>query len=149
MRWGKSSGKVPASGRNPQNPQSAPNSIASIRTSSMSPGSAPATAIGPVRMCGPRRGGAAAWIAANGAGTARPRSGAGMTSGPPETHSTVTVSPDRMLRIGANAASNAPQRVVAGVAWMCCITPLCATEPEVSKPELRYPLAPAARVKGR
>jgi hypothetical protein len=42
-RSGKSSGMVPASGRKPQKPHSVPNAIFSIFTSSMSPGSAPAT----------------------------------------------------------------------------------------------------------
>jgi hypothetical protein len=38
-----------------------------------------------------------------------------MTSGPPETHSTVIVSPDRTVRTGAKAASNMPNRTVWGV----------------------------------
>ncbi len=39
----------------------------------------------------------------------------GMTSGPPETHWTLTRSPDSMVRTGAKAASNMPKRTVSGV----------------------------------
>jgi hypothetical protein len=57
-RWnsGKSSGRLPRSGRITFQPQSAVSSIARIFTSSVSPGSAPRTAIGPVRMCAPSTG---------------------------------------------------------------------------------------------
>jgi hypothetical protein len=38
-----------------------------------------------------------------------------MTSGPPETVSMVTLSPDATVRTGGYAASNIPQRTVRGV----------------------------------
>ena len=49
--------------------------------SSMSPGSAPSTATGPVRMWPPGARHSAAWMAASAGGTARPEPGGGITSG--------------------------------------------------------------------
>ena len=53
---GKSSGSVPRKGRMTFQPQSAVSSIALIFTSRLSPGMAPLTATGPVRMWGPSSG---------------------------------------------------------------------------------------------
>ena len=55
----------------------------------------------------------------------RPFSGPGITSGPPETHSRIIVSPEAMLATGAKEASNPPQRQVAteaGIRVACDIT---------------------------
>ena len=75
---------------------------------------APATATGPVTMCPPARGMPDAWIAASAGGIAMPRPAGGMTSGAPETHSRVTVSPGWTVMTGGKAASNIPHRTVSG-----------------------------------
>ena len=100
-RSGKSSGSVPNSGRWPQNPQSAPNSIASIDTSSISPGAAPEIATGPVSRCGPSRGICPSFTAASAAGTVMPEPGGGIRLGSPETVSITTVSPLATVSTGS------------------------------------------------
>ena len=53
----------------------------------------------------------------------RPNSGGGITSGPPETHSNTTVSPDAMVRMGEKAASKMPNLTVSGAeAILWCAT---------------------------
>ena len=47
---------------------------------------------------------------------AKPEPGGGITWGPPETHSSTTVSPDCTVTTGGIAASKMPQRTVLGVA---------------------------------
>jgi hypothetical protein len=82
----------------------------------MSPGSAPAIATGPVKICGPNLGGFAWWIACNAEGIRKPEPAVGITSGAPETHSRITVSPSEIVKIGWYAALNVPQWIVSGVA---------------------------------
>jgi hypothetical protein len=57
----------------------------------------------------------ASWIACRAGGIARPESGAGITSGPPDTQSITTVSPGAIVSTGAKAASKIPNRTVSGV----------------------------------
>ena len=105
-KLGKSSGSVPRSGRMMFQPQSTDSSIALMRTSSVSPGSAPRTATGPVRMCGPSRGFTFSTISR----CAGPMRATSPTStAPPETVTTVTVSPESTVRRGGIFASKWPQ----------------------------------------
>ena len=66
----------------------------------MSPGSAPSTATGPVRIWPPARGMSAAWMAASAGGMAKPEPGGGITSGLPDTHSSTTVAPEGTVSTG-------------------------------------------------
>jgi hypothetical protein len=64
----------------------------------------------------PSRCGFALWIAPSAFGTTNPLSGVGMISGPPDTHSICTVSPELILRTAGITASRIPKRVVSGEA---------------------------------
>ena len=75
---------------------------------------APRMATGPVMMWPPARGIEDAWIAARAGGILNPDSGGGITSGAPDTHSSVTVSPESIVRSAGKPASNWPQRTVSG-----------------------------------
>ncbi len=77
----------------------------------------PTTATGPVTIWGPMRSGFASWIRRSASGMTRPLSGFGMTSGPPETHSISTLSPEFIFSTAGNAASKMPKRVVSGAAF--------------------------------
>src|SRR5580693_2329416 len=87
----------------------------------MSPGSAPATATGPVMIWPGARGIFAAWTAASAGGMVRPEAEDGITSGPPEMHSNTTVSPESMVISGGKPASKTPQRTVSGVDAIRCV----------------------------
>ena len=82
----------------------------------MSPGMAPATAIGPVTIWPARTPGLAASIASNSGGDFSGEPGGGITSSRPETHCTSTESPDSIVWTGGNSASNTPIRTVSGAA---------------------------------
>jgi hypothetical protein len=77
-----------------------------MRTSSVSPGAAPAMAIGPVIIWPGCRTGAASLMARNAGGTTKPDSGGGYALASPETHSRMTVSPEPTVRTGGIVASN-------------------------------------------
>ena len=55
------------------------------------------------QMCPGARGHWPAWIAASAGGMVRPEPGGGITSGPPETHSSTTVSPEFTVISGGKA----------------------------------------------
>ena len=84
----------------------------------MSPGSAPAMAIGPVRMWPNILGVTSAWTARCSGRISKPLSG--MMSGPPEIAFTITESPDSTSRTGFSAASKTPQWTVPGALWSSC-----------------------------
>ena len=60
----------------------------------------------------------------------------GITSGPPETHSSTTVSPDCTVTTGGTAASKMPHRTVRGVAATRCIA-MSASESSCIKVQKR------------
>ena len=103
---GKSSGSVPLSGAITVQPQSWRSATSLMRTSSVSPGSAPSTKIGPVRIW--------PWMA--GCSGRILNGGWGSDSGPPETQWTVTVSPEAMRSTGFRSAEKTPQWQVSGEA---------------------------------
>ena len=84
-----------------------------MRTSRVSPGAAPSTQIGPVRMWGPNWRPPASMIRRCPART--PASPGGRSARPPETLSSVTRSPERTLSTGSRLASQYPQCTVSGV----------------------------------
>ena len=73
-------------------------------------------AIGPVTIWPGGGSGLAAMIADNDSGTVNPKLAGGSTPSRPETHSTATLSPDRIVRTGGNVASNWPILTVSGLA---------------------------------
>jgi hypothetical protein len=106
-RTGKSSGSVPLSGAITVQPQSWRSATSLIRTSSVSPGSAPWTKIGPVRMWPP---GPIFTVSRISGCSGRMRNGGGgSVSLAPETQWTVTVSPEAILRTGGRSAAKTPQ----------------------------------------
>ncbi len=109
-----SAGNVPNVGRMPHQPQSAAGSMALIFISSISPGIAPATAIGPVRICGPICGSFAARIASRAGAKVNPISGT--ASAQSVIVSTTTTSPDWMVSTGGTSAAKMPKLIVSGVA---------------------------------
>src|SRR6187455_1859637 len=95
-----------------------------MRISRTSPGAAPRTPIGPVRMCPGIRRCALAWTSRSSGGTVNPSPG--RFAGPPESDSIVTWSPLSTVRTCGSAASNQPQWTVSGVdgrRW--CMPRLC------------------------
>lgn len=108
---------VPSNGTMALKPQSAPSSTASMRTSSMSPGSAPSIATGPVRRWPKRMGRSAAWIAFSEGETVMPLPSGGSRPGGPVSVSITTRSPDLIVSTGGVAAAKRPQSTVSGVAF--------------------------------
>src|SRR5262245_3549303 len=92
--------------------------MAFIRISSVSPGSAPRTAIGPVNMCGPGEGFSFSQISRWCDSMIEVST---TSANPPETVSIVTVSPESTVRRGGIFASRYPQWTVVGVGPSLCV----------------------------
>src|SRR5271170_4801307 len=136
-RWivrsnGKSSGSAPMPRRITLKPQSSARATSRISIRKTSPGSAPRTAIGPVRMCGPSSGRSAASMARNAGRTVNCGS-LGECSPPPLTEFTTTTSPGSISRTGARAASKYPQCTVVGAGFSSCIAIMNSVHGKLSR----------------